>query len=56
MGISHSSGGGQVLIAEFESAVHDFLAGQPGAGQSSVIILDAKICRGAILAGHSHKD
>ncbi len=46
---------GQVIaIEEFEQAAHDFLAQQPGAGQSIVIALDGKALRGTIPTGQQH--
>jgi predicted transposase YbfD/YdcC len=45
---------GKVIdVAEFEAAVHEFFATQPGAGQSVVINLDGKTLRGTIPAGKS---
>ncbi len=43
-----------IEIEEFEQAGHDFLAGQPGAGQSVVIALDGKTLRGTIPTGQLH--
>jgi hypothetical protein len=37
-------------MSEFEPVVHDFLAAQPGAGQSVVISLDGKTLRGTLPA------